>query len=280
MKDIRMSNSFDLTGKVSIVTGGNGGIGRAIAIGLAKHGSDVVIAARNETKTERVVNEILSIGRRCIGVQCDVLERKDIINTVEAAVSELGRLDVLVNNAGIGHGGELPQDVEPETWDTVIATNLTAPFVFSQIAHPALVKSGGGKIINIGSDYAFKAAGGNAPYSASKAGLLNLTRSLALDWGKDNIQVNMLAPGWNRTDMTEGLFEDPDSWRRYPSHHDGPRIIADTPAGRIGEPEDLAGTAVFLASSASDFLTGEYIHVNGGNTAGDMAWPPSPGQRA
>ena len=275
-----MSNSFDLTGNVSIVTGGNGGIGRAIAIRLAEHGSDIVIAARNQQKTENVVKEILSMGRLCIGVQCDVLERKDIIKTVDAAVNELGKLNVLVNNAGIGHGGELPQDIAPETWQNVIATNLTAPFVFSQIAYPALVKSGGGKIINIGSGYSLKAAGGNAPYSASKAGLLNLTRSLALDWGKDNIQVNMLLPGWNRTEMTEGLFDDPNSWTRYPSHHDGPRIISTTPAGRIGEPEDLAGAAIFLASRASDFMTGEYIQVNGGHTAGDMAWPPSPDQRA
>ena len=275
-----MSNLFDLTGKVSIVTGGNGGIGRAIAIGLAKHGSDIVIVARNQEKTEKVVKEILPLGRLCIGVQCDVRERSDIVKTVDTAVSELGKLNILVNNAGIGHGGQLPQDVAPERWDNVIATNLTAPFVFSQIAYPALVKSGGGKIINIGSDYAFKAAGGNAPYSASKAGLLNLTRSLALDWGKDNIQVNMLAPGWNRTEMTGTLFDDPNSWTRYPSHHNGPRIVAQTPAGRIGEPEDLAGAAIFLASRASEFMTGEYIHVNGGNTVGDMAWPPSPDQRA
>ena len=275
-----MSNLFDLTGKVSIVTGGNGGIGRAIAIGLAKHGSDIVIAARNQEKTENVVKEILPLGRLCIGVQCDVRERSDIVKTVDTAVSELGKLNILVNNAGIGHGGQLPQDVAPERWDNVIATNLTAPFVFSQIAYPALVKSGGGKIINIGSDYAFKAAGGNAPYSASKAGLLNLTRSLALDWGKDNIQVNMLAPGWNRTEMTGTLFDDPNSWTRYPSHHNGSRIVAQTPAGRIGEPEDLAGAAIFLASRASEFMTGEYIHVNGGNTVGDMAWPPSPDQRA
>ena len=270
-----MSNLFDLTGKVSIVTGGNGGIGRSIAMGLAEHGSDIVIAARNQKKTEHVVEEILSMGRRCIGVQCDVLVRKDIIKTVDTAVKELGELNVLVNNAGIGQGGELPQDIALETWQNVIGTNLTAPFMFSQIAYSSLVKSGGGKIINIGSLYSLSAAGGNAPYAASKAGLWNMTRSMALDWGKNNIQVNMIVPGWHRTEMTEGVLEDPNSSSSYPSHMGKNKIISKTPAGRVGEPQDLAGAAIFLASRASDFMTGEYVRVDGGISAGDMAWPPS-----
>ena len=262
----KMSNLFDLTGRVSIVTGGNGGIGRAIAIGLAEHGSDVVIAARNQKKIENVVKEILSIGRRCIGVQCDVLERKDIIKTVDTAIDQLGKLNILVNNAGIGQGGELPQDITLERWQNVIDVNLTAPFVFSQIAYPALVKSGGGKIINIGSGYSIKAAAGNAPYAASKAGLWNLTRSMALDWGKDNIQVNMIVPGWIRTEMTTVPLGD--IKRRN-------KIISETPVGRVGEPEDMTGAAIFLASAASDFMTGKYIQLDGGRNAGDMAWPPS-----
>ena len=262
-----MSSLFDLTGKVSIVTGGNGGIGRAIAIGLAEHGSDVVIAARNETKTESVVKEILSLGQRCIGVRCDVLEREDIVKTVDTAVNELGKLNILVNNAGIGQGGEPPEDLALERWQNVIDVNLTAPFVFSQIAYPALVKSGGGKIINIGSGYSLKAAAGNAPYAASKAGLWNLTRSMALDWGKDNIQVNLIVPGWIRTEMTTIPLGD--IKRRN-------RIVSDTPAGRVGEPEDITGAAVYLASSASDFMTGKYMQLDGGRNSGDMAWPPSP----
>ena len=274
-----MSNLFDLTGKVSIVTGGNGGIGRALAIGLAEHGSDIVIAARNQEKTDNVVKEILAMGRRCIGVQCDVLERKDIIKTVDTAVNEFGKLNVLVNNAGIGHGGELPQDMAMETWQNVIDINLTAQFVFSQIAYPALVKSGGGKIINTGSGYSLEAAGGNAPYAASKAGVWNMTRSLALDWGKDNIQVNLIVPGWIATEMTDGVlageFGSPTT---YPAHMGRNTVINKTAAGRIGEPEDLAGAAVFLASRASDFMTGSYIKVDGGLSAGDMAWPPGPDQ--
>ncbi len=260
-----MTKLFDLTGKVSIVTGGNGGIGRAIAIGLADHGSDIVIAARNEKKTEEVVKQILSVGRRCIGVQCDVLQRSDIINTIEVAENELGGLNILVNNAGIGQGGEPPQEIALEWWQQVIDTNLTAPFVFSQAAYPALVKCGGGKIINIGSGYSIKAAAGNAPYAASKAGLWNMTRSLALDWGEDNIQVNMILPGWIRTEMASEPLGDIKRKNK---------IISETPAGRVGEPEDITGAAVFLASGASDFVTGKYLQVEGGRHAGDMAWPP------
>ena len=260
-----MKNLFDLTGKVSIVTGGNGGIGRAIALGLAEYGSDIVIAARNEKKTEDVVKQILAKGRRCIGIQCDVLQRSDITKTIEAAVNELGGLHILVNNAGIGQGGEPPQDISIESWQQVIDTNLTSPFVFSQAAYPALVKCGGGKIINIGSGYSIKAAAGNAAYAASKAGLWNMTRSMALDWGEDNIQVNMILPGWIRTKMSTDALGDIKRKNK---------IISETPAGRVGEPEDITGAAVFLASGASDFVTGKYIQVEGGRHAGDMEWPP------
>ena len=260
-----MTNLFDLTGKVSIVTGGNGGIGKAIALGLAEHGSDIVIAARNEKKTEDVVKQILAKGRRCIGIQCDVLQRSDITKTIEAAVNELGGLHILVNNAGIGQGGEPPQDITIEWWQQVIDTNLTSPFVFSQAAYPAMVKCGGGKIINIGSGYSIKAAAGNAAYAASKAGLWNMTRSMALDWGEDNIQVNMILPGWIRTKMSTDALGDIKRKNK---------IISETPAGKLGEPEDITGAAVFLASGASDFVTGKYIQVEGGRDAGDMEWPP------
>ena len=256
---------FDLTGKVSIVTGGNGGIGKAIALGLAEYGSDIVIAARNAKKTKDVVKQILAKGRRCIGIQCDVLQRSDITKTIEAAVNELGGLHILVNNAGIGQGGDPPQDISIEWWQQVIDTNLTSPFVFSQAAYPALVKCGGGKIINIGSGYSIVAAAGNAAYAASKAGLWNMTRSMALAWGKDNIQVNMILPGWIKTEMTTKTLGDIKRKNK---------IISETPAGRLGEPEDITGATVFLASGASDFVTGKYIQVEGGRHAGDMAWPP------
>ena len=259
-----MSVLFNLAGKVAIVTGGNGGIGRAIAVGMAQHGADIVVAARNEEKTAAVVKEIKAIGRRCIGVRCDVLQREDITNTVDTAVRELGGLNILVNNAGVGHGGEPTQTVAFETWKRVIDTNLTSVFLFCQAAYPALVKAGGGKIINVGSGYSLEAAAGNAPYSASKAGVWNMTRTMAVDWGADNIQANLIVPGWIRTAMTDGVWDNKER-TAY--------IIGETPAGRLGEPEDMAGAAVFLASPASDFVTGTYIRADGGLTAGDRAWP-------
>ena len=203
------------------------------------------------------------MGRRCIGVRCDVLEKKDIINTVDTAVSELGGLNILVNNSGIGHGGEPTQTVALETWHQVLDTNLTSVFLFCQAAYPELVKAGGGKIINIGSRYSIKSAAGNAPYAASKAGVWNITRTMALDWGADNIQVNMIAPGWIRTEMTDSVWENKER-TAY--------IIDETPAARLGEPEDMAGAAVFLASSSSDFVTGTNIIADGGMQSGDKSW--------
>ena len=169
-----MRDLFDLTAKVAIVTGGNGGIGRAIALGLAQHGADIVVAARNEHKTAAVVGEVEAMGRRAIGVRCDVLQHDDITATVDTAVRELGGVNILVNNAGVGHGGQPTHTVQFETWQRVIDTNLTAVLLFCQAVYPELVKAGGGKIINVGSGYSLRSAAGNAPYSASKAGVWNL----------------------------------------------------------------------------------------------------------
>jgi len=254
-----MSEMFDLTGKVAIVTGGNGGIGRAIAVGMAQHGADIVVAARNEQKTAAVVKEIEALGRRCLGVRCDVLEQDDIINTVEMAVRELGSLNILVNNSGIGQGGEPTQTVTLETWHQVIDTNLTSAFLFSKAAHPMMVKAGGGKIINIGSMTSIFGSDWVAPYSASKGGVVQLTKSLAIAWAVDNIQVNAILPGWIHTDLTASIknnFAD-----RYET------IRSRIPQGRWGEPEEMGGCAVFLASKASDYVTGVSIPVDGGYTA-------------
>ena len=151
----------------------------------------------------------------------------------------------------------------------MIAINLTSVFQFCQAVQPALVQAGGGKIINVGSGYSLVSAAGNAPYAASKAGVWNLTRTMALDWAGDNIQVNLIAPGWIRTEMTDGVWDD----RERTAY-----IIDETPAGRLGEPEDMAGAAIFLASPASDFVTGTFINADGGMKAGDKAWPrPQPG---
>lgn len=249
-----MPYEFDLTDKVAIVTGGNGGIGRGIAVGLAKAGADIVIAARNQEKTAQVVAEIEGLNRRCLGIRCDVRDRNDIQNTVEDTLRELGAVNILVNNAGISAGG-LPQDIPEEVWDRVIDTNLKAAFAFSQAVFPALVEVGGGKIINIGSEYSIFGSAGVLPYSVSKGGVIQMTKSLAVAWAKRNVQVNAILPGWIRTDMTAPVVD-------YQPMYQG--ILQRTPAGRFGEPEELAGAAIFLASASSDFITGQTIIVDGG----------------
>jgi 2-deoxy-D-gluconate 3-dehydrogenase len=245
---------FDLDGTVALVTGGNGGIGRGIALGLASAGADVVIAARDAAKTRAVVAEVEALGRRAVGVACDVLVRADVEAAVEAARAAFGRLDILVSNAGVAGGGP-PESLSEATWDRVVDTNLKAVFVCAQLAH-ALLKAGGrGKVINIGSEYSLFGSPTVLPYAASKGGVVQLTKSLAAAWASDGIQVNAIIPGWITTDMTAGV-------KRNEAFYRG--IIERTPSGRFGEPEELAGAAIFLASHASDFITGQSVVVDGG----------------
>ena len=247
-------DKFDLTGKTAIVTGGNGGIGRAIAIGLAGAGADIVIAARNEEKTSAVVKEIKKLGRRCIGIECNVRDSDDIKHTVDKTIKEFGKLNILVNNAGTANRS-LPQAMTEKEWDIVIDVNLKAGFLFAQAVHPAMVEAGGGKVINIGSMMSIFGSGTSANYSVSKGGVIQLTKSLAIAWAPDNIQVNAICPGWFSTDLTRQHMENKDIYKT---------IINRTPAGRVGETDELAGAAVFLSSSASSFVTGQSIVVDGG----------------
>jgi 2-deoxy-D-gluconate 3-dehydrogenase len=247
-----MLPEFDLTRRVALVTGGNGGIGRGIAVGLARAGAAVAIAARDEAKTAAVVAEIESLGRECLGIRCDVTDRAQVDGAVAATVARFGSLTVLVNNAGIARGGP-PESMAEETWHLVLDTNLTANFRFAQAAHPAMLAAGGGKVINIGSEFALFGSGAVLPYSASKGGVIQLTKSLAVAWARHNIQVNAIIPGWFTTDMTNPI----EGERRA-------EIVRRTPARRFGEPEELAGAAVFLASRASDFVTGQSLVVDGG----------------
>jgi 2-deoxy-D-gluconate 3-dehydrogenase len=247
-------NAFELTGKVALVTGGNGGIGRGIALGLAQAGADLVIAARNPDKTARVVEEVRALGRRAFAVECDVRRVADLQAAFAAAVRELGGLDILVNNAGIS-SANLPELMTEDEWDSVVDTNLKAVFVGCKLAHPLLKARSGGKIINIGSEYSLFGSQFVASYSASKGGVVQLTKSLAIAWARDQIQVNCIIPGWIRTDMT-AVVEASEAFAS--------QIRQRTPAGRFGEPNELAGTAVFLGSAASNFITGQSICVDGG----------------
>jgi 2-deoxy-D-gluconate 3-dehydrogenase len=246
---------FDLTGKVAIVTGGNGGIGLGMARGLAQAGAAVAIAGRQAGKSASAVKELETLGARAMAVEVDVRREASCREMVQRAIERFGRLDILVNNAGTNIR-KRPEEYSLEEYNTVLETNLTSAFVCSQAAYPHMVRAGGGKVINIGSMMSIFGAPFALPYAASKGGIVQMTRAMATAWAKDNIQVNAVLPGWIDTDLTRKARE------QVPGLHD--RVLARTPAGRWGTPEDHAGVAVFLASAASDFVTGTAIPVDGG----------------
>ncbi len=245
---------FDLTGQVAIVTGGNRGIGRGIALGLAEAGAAVAVFGRNEEKNQQVLSELKAIGVLALAVKVDMTNRAGLepaLNTVE---SELGSVSILVNNAGNVSlsGGVLNE--RPEDWDCVIETQLNSVFLLSKLAARSMISHKRGKIINIGSMYSYFGSGLIPSYSAAKGAIIQLTKSMAIELAPHNIQVNAIAPGWIETDMTSPV-------RTMPLNDE---ILARTPAGRWGQPEEIAGTAVYLASRASDFVTGTTIRVDGG----------------
>jgi len=245
-------NLFDLAGKVAIVTGGNGGIGLGMAGGLAGAGAAVVLSGRDAAKGERAAR---GLGGNAVFIAADVTRKADCQRLVSETVERFGRLDILVNNAGTIIR-KLPHEYDEAEWHAVLNTNLTSAFLCCQAAYPEMVKAGGGKIINIGSMMSVFGAPHTAAYGASKGGLVQLTRAIATAWGKDNIQANSVLPGFIVTDLTR------DRKRDVPGLD--AEIVARTPAGRWGEPEDLAGLAVFLAGPASDFVTGAAIPCDGG----------------
>ena len=246
---------FDLTGKVALVTGGNGGIGLGMALGLAQAGASLALAGRNAAKAETALAELAGLGARAEFVAGDVTRAADCRALVEQTVARFGRLDILVNNAGTAIR-KMPQDYTEAEWREVLDTNLTGAFLCSQAAYPAMVAAGGGKMINIGSMMSLFGAPYATPYAASKGGIVQMTRALATAWAKDDIQVNAVLPGWIDTDLTRTAR------RQVEGLHD--RVVARTPAGRWGVPADLAGVAVFLAGPGSDFVTGTAIPVDGG----------------
>ena len=246
-------NLFDLTGRVAVVTGGNGGIGRSIALGLAQAGAAVAVLARNEEKNQHVISEIQALGVAALAVKVDVSVRGELQAALAKVEEALGPVSVLVNNAGIAViAGVLDQT--PEDWDKVIETNLNACFLISKLAAKSMVKQGQGKIINIVSMYSFFGSALVPSYSAAKGALVQLTKSMAIELAPFGIQVNAIAPGWIETDMTAPL-------KPSPLYQE---IITRTPAGRWGNPDELSGTAVYLASRASNFVTGATICVDGG----------------
>jgi 2-deoxy-D-gluconate 3-dehydrogenase len=245
---------FDLTGRVAVVTGGNGGIGRAIALGLAEAGAAVAVFGRNDEKNQRVLSELKAVGVPTISMRVDMTNRAGLEPALHKVESELGSLDILVNNAGnVSLSGGVLQE-KSEDWDRVIETHLNAVFLLSKLAAKSMLRRKFGKIINIGSMYSFFGSGLAPSYSAAKGAIVQLTKSMAIELAPHNIQVNAIAPGWIETDMTAPV-------RTLPMNDE---ILSRTPAGRWGQPEELAGTAVYLASRASDFVTGTTIPVDGG----------------
>jgi 2-deoxy-D-gluconate 3-dehydrogenase len=246
---------FDLTGKVAIVTGGNGGIGLGMARGLAEAGSAIAVVARNEAKSNDAVAELRQHGVKAISIVVDVTDKAAVAAMAQRVKRELGRIDILVNNAGITVR-KPPHLLSLEEWNSVIQTNLTSAFLCSQAVYPAMKEAGGGKIINIGSMMSIFGASFAPAYAASKGGIVQFTRSCACAWAADNIQANAVLPGWIDTDLTKGARQQIDGL------HD--KVLARTPAARWGGIDDFAGIAVFLSSAASDFVTGTTIPVDGG----------------
>ena len=253
-----LERMFDLTDKIALVTGGNGGIGLGMALGLGQAGATVVIVGRNAEKSAAALRELQSLGVKAESLPADVTDEASVLRVFEGVRDRYGRLDILVNNAG-STVRKPPQDFTLQEWNTVMDVKLTSAFLCSRSAHPLMVKAGAGKIINIGSIMSIFGAPYAPAYCASKGGIVQFTKSLALAWAKDNIQANTVLPGWIETELTAGAKA------QVPGLNE--RVLARTPAGRWGQPQDLAGIAVFLASRASDFVTGTAIPVDGGYAA-------------
>ncbi|HJU28772.1 MAG TPA: glucose 1-dehydrogenase [Candidatus Binataceae bacterium] len=244
---------FDLSGRVAAVTGGNGGIGLGLAIGLAQAGAAVAILARNEEKNRAALEALCEHDTRAIAIRLDVTDRDALKPALDEAEGALGPVDILVNNAGIAiAGGALKLDAAE--WDRVLETNLNSAFLLSKHAAQSMAARGAGKIINIASEYSLFGNQISPSYSASKGALIQLTKSMAIELARHNVQVNAIVPGWIESDMTAPI-------KSRPFYNE---IIMRTPAGRFGTPAECAGAAVFLASHAADFVTGATIFVDGG----------------
>jgi 2-deoxy-D-gluconate 3-dehydrogenase len=246
---------FDIAGKVAIVTGGNGGIGLGMAQGIASCGANVAIAGRNAQKAVAALKSLRALGIQAEFISADVTKKADCVRLVAETEARFGRVDILVNNAGTSIR-KMPEDYSEEEWHHVLDTNLTSAFLCSQAAYPAMKRAGGGKIINIGSMMSLFGAPYATPYASSKGGIVQMTRALATAWAKDNIQVNAVLPGWIDTDLTMRARQQVDGLHA--------RVEKRTPAGRWGAPPDMSGVAAFLATPASDFVTGTAIPVDGG----------------
>ncbi|HWO34084.1 MAG TPA: SDR family oxidoreductase [Candidatus Acidoferrum sp.] len=265
---VNVKQLFDLTGRVAIVTGGSIGLGRQMAEGLAEMGADVVLCARKKERCHQAAEELQQLGVKAIALGCDVKNPDSIQEMVEATLSQFGRIDVLINNAGISWGAPV-EEMRLEDWNKVIETNLTGTFLCAQAVGKVMIRQGrgengagknsAGKIINIASVAGLGGAPAELPaigYHASKGGVISFTKDLACKWASHNIQVNAIAPGWFPTHMSNRVLE----------HHEE-LFLSHIPLRRFGNEHDLKGAAVFLASAASNYVTGHVLVVDGGQSA-------------
>jgi NAD(P)-dependent dehydrogenase (short-subunit alcohol dehydrogenase family) len=249
---------FSLAGKKALVTGASRGIGQVIAVAFAQAGADVALAARSADGLAETASQVRAAGRTAIEIQADLTTQDAANSTVETAIGKLGQLDIVVNNAG-GSNFLVPfLDMRVSGWDKVLRLNLDATMWICQAAGAHMTARGSGSVINIASVAGLAAAPFLAPYGAAKAAVVGLTRTLASEWGRQNVRVNALCPGWTATELNRNLWDTPDG---------GQSTIASVPMGRWGKAEEMAGPAVFLASEASSFMTGQVLTVDGGQTA-------------
>jgi NAD(P)-dependent dehydrogenase (short-subunit alcohol dehydrogenase family) len=246
---------FDLTGKVALVTGGSKGLGRAMAQALARAGADVAIASRTQRDLDEAAAEIQAAGRRVLAATADVSEEASIQRLVRRVLDRFGQIDVLVNNAGVEGQGAVTE-MDADYWDRVMRVNLRGPMLCCKHVGPHMIERRSGKVINVASVLATRVARYMAPYSASKGGLVQLTRTLALEWVRHNVQVNAIAPGYFLTPMNQDFFQT----------EAGEKLVSSFPTRRLGEPREIEGAVVFLASEATSYVTGSVLYVDGGHS--------------
>jgi 2-deoxy-D-gluconate 3-dehydrogenase len=252
---VMQSNRFDLTGRTAIVTGGSKGLGAGMALALAEHGADVAVVSRKVEEGEQVARTIREMGRRSIALAVDVRDVPALSEMAERVKQEFGRIDILINNAGIGIT-RFALDVTEEDWDAVVDTNLKGVFFCAQAVARVMKEQKYGRIINVASVAGAVGSLAMAPYCASKAGVVNLTRALAKEWARYNITVNAIGPGYIKTAMNEKELSN----EKFLS-----KVLSGVPLNRLGVVEDLAGAVVFLASDASSYITGQTLYIDGGS---------------
>jgi len=248
---------FDLTGRNAFVTGASRGIGRSIAVALAASGADVALVARTEAGLAGTADDITALGRKAVVIPADVTRKDEVDSAVAAAIGQLEHIEIVVNNAGGSRFMAPFLDLRLEGWDKLMKLNLESAVYVLHAIGPHLIERGDGSVINVASVAGVGGSAGLSPYGAAKAGLVSLTRTLAVEWGTTGVRVNALCPGWTATDLNRNIWEDPQA---------GPARVATVPMRRWGRADEMAGPAVFLASPASSYMTGQVLLVDGGQT--------------